>query len=488
MNITLSAIAAMDATQLRSAITQLETEISALHLDDDGTLRDLTPREDDELNAKLNLIQRAKASLQSRSAFEAGHYLRGFDAGVAPDFMRQVEAFDGRDVASLNRQEARSKALKALEQDDSVSDAGKAHVEKLLRSQLTAEDPNTDGDYLARRALITSHPTYLSAFREAIGSARPLFTNEETHALRALDELEKRAMGEVTPSAGGYGVPFALDPTIMVSSSQEDADLADFLRVSNVKVVTTNEWRGVSSDGTTWAFQTESAEVSDNSPTLAQPTARVHTARGFIPFSLEVEQDYAGFIEEISALMATAYNDIVAEKLTLGTGTGEPNGILTVLSANTSVRVTVTTGGTIGGADVYKVWSEVPKRFRRRSTWMSAVTVQNRIRQLGDSLNSHSFTVNLVSETIERMFNKPYLINDEFTDLVSATGTQGQLVVGDFSNFVIASRAGMRIERVDHLFGTTSGRPTGQRGLFTWARVGSTVAVPNAFRLLVNKT
>ena len=59
-------------------------------------------------------------------------------------------------------------------------------------------------------------------------------------------------------------------------------------------------------------------------------------------------------------------------------------------------------------------------------------------------------------------------------------------MVGDFRNFVIAQRAGMEVEYVPNLFDTTTGTPTGQRGLFAWARVGSDSVNDNAFRMLVN--
>jgi HK97 family phage major capsid protein len=59
-------------------------------------------------------------------------------------------------------------------------------------------------------------------------------------------------------------------------------------------------------------------------------------------------------------------------------------------------------------------------------------------------------------------------------------------VVGDFRNFVIAQRAGMNVEPVQHLLDTTTGLPTGQRAFYAWARVGSDAVVDNAFRMLVN--
>ena len=70
----------------------------------------------------------------------------------------------------------------------------------------------------------------------------------------------------------------------------------------------------------------------------------------------------------------------------------------------------------------------------------------------------------------------------------SGTDAAKILAIGDFKQFVIAQRAGMEIELVQTLFGTTTNRPTGERGWFAHARVGSDKAVLNAFRVLKNQT
>jgi hypothetical protein len=65
---------------------------------------------------------------------------------------------------------------------------------------------------------------------------------------------------------------------------------------------------------------------------------------------------------------------------------------------------------------------------------------------------------------------------------------QSSSIVGDFHGFLVAQRAGMSIEFVPMLFDVTNNRPTGQRGWFAYARVGSDVIDPTAFQLLQNKT
>jgi HK97 family phage major capsid protein len=58
------------------------------------------------------------------------------------------------------------------------------------------------------------------------------------------------------------------------------------------------------------------------------------------------------------------------------------------------------------------------------------------------------------------------------------------LVYGDFSNYVIADRIGMTVEFIPHLFGTTNGRPKGQRGWYAYYRVGADSVNDGAFRIL----
>ena len=85
------------------------------------------------------------------------------------------------------------------------------------------------------------------------------------------------------------------------------------------------------------------------------------------------------------------------------------------------------------------------------------------------------------------LFGRPVVTTDYAPAFTGTTGAANILAVGDFSNFVIAQRAGMTVELVSHLFGTTNARPTGQRGWFAYARHGFDSVNDNGFRLLQNQ-
>ena len=148
----------------------------------------------------------------------------------------------------------------------------------------------------------------------------------------------------------------------------------------------------------------------------------VHMARGFIPYSIEVGQDYPSFAEEMAALLAAGYDELLVDKFTRGSGSGEPNGILTALSANTNVRVRITTSGTaFGSADPYKVWKALPQKYRRRASWLMSVDVNSAIRQLGTSTQFHAYTENLTAEWLDILFNKGVYESPYMPDTTTST-------------------------------------------------------------------
>lgn len=461
----------MNIEEIRSAVEALKAEIETLAAADQ-----LTEEQDARLSAALDefegrsselaaaearqrRVEAAKATVVERSA--------GFDA---PQIMRRTET--AIDVRSATRGEIRDAALKVLEANSrGLAPRQLDNVDKLVntRSELT------DGDKIAKRLLLTENPAYRSAFVKGTTQQNPAFTTEEANALN-----EFRAAALSPDSAGGFGVPVLIDPTIILTSGAADAPI---LSLARVVTITTDEWKGVSSAGVSWSYDNEAAEVSDDSPTLAQPSITTYKAAGFIPYSLEIGMDYPGFAVEMRRLLDQGYVDLVAKQTMTGT---TPVGIFTALDANTNVEVVVTTDGAFGAVDLLKVWGALPERYRSRATWVMSTDVENEIRSFGVD-NDAYYTINLAQGGVGTLFGRPVALSDYAPSFTGTTGAANILVVGDFSNFVIAQRAGMTVEFIPQLFGVTNGRPTGQRGWYAYARHGFDSVNDNGFRLLQNQ-
>jgi HK97 family phage major capsid protein len=464
--------------ELRKLFEVLDAHLKSLHQTPDGEIRELDDAEQGAFELGMEMRDEILSRLEEHRKISEVFRRRPEAVQQAYANIRHGLDDPAGDTRRITNSEARDRALRILDSRDAddLSAAQKDQVDKLIRRDHVT----------ARRILVTEDEDYRTAWMKMVTDVHPVLSPEENRAMQAWYEF--RALGDWSTTAGGFGIPVFIDPSIILTA-QESGN--PFLSIAKQVTVNTNQWKGVSSAGVTWAFQTEAATTTDNSPTLAQPTVLVHMARGLIPYSIEIGQDYPSFASEMSFLLAQGYDELLVQKFTNGSGTGEPKGILTAISATAGDRVKVTTGGTIGAPDPYNVWKALPQKFRRNASWVMSIGVNNAIRQIGAANVFHGYTVNLPEGWADQLFNRPVYESAYMPDTTTWTTTaEGQAVVGDFSNFVIARNGGMSVELVPQLFqqvtaGTGPALPTGQRAWFAYARIGSDVANAGAFRLLV---
>jgi HK97 family phage major capsid protein len=483
-NTTPEELRGMTPDDLQHFVEVLDAHLRSIHLDENtGELRDKDVAEQKAFDYGLKLRDIAITKIDEHRAVQQVFQRRpkAVEAAMLNITRNPNDAYG--DVRRMTSGEVRDRALKALDNRNDTAHLRadqKEQVERMIR-----RDPD-----IGRRILVTENDDYREAWMKLVtqgSEAASFLSDDERNAVRAWQEF--RAMSENTTTAGGFGIPVFIDPSIILTAQGSGNP---FLTIAKQVQTNTNQWKGVSSAGVSWTFQTEAAVVTDASPTLAQPSVVVHMARGFIPYSIEIGQDYPQFAAEMSELLAQGYDELLVDKFTRGSGTNEPRGILTALSANTNVRVTVTTSGTIGSPDPYKVWKALPQRYRRNASWLMSVGVNNAIRQIGTTNVFHGYTVNLPEGWADQLFDSPVYESPYMPDTTTSTSaTDGIAVVGDFSNYVVARNGGMSVELIPHLFqqttaGTGVGMPTGQRGWFAYARIGGNSVNDLAFRLLTN--
>lgn len=464
--------------ELQQYVEVLDAHLRSIHQDENtGELRDKSVDEQRAFNYGLKLRDIAITKIDEHRAVQEIFRRRPKAVETAMLNLGNRDDVYG-DIRRLSINDARDRALRLLEDRNAAAHLRsdeKDEVEKQVRS-------STD---IARRILVTENEEYRSAWLKMV--TRPngaMYLNEEERqAMQRFDEY--RVMSEGTTTAGGFGIPVFIDPSIIMTAQGSDNP---FLQLARQVDVNTNAWKGVNSAGVTWSFDTENVEVSDDSPTLAQPTVTVFMARGFIPYSIELGQDYPSFASEMSTLLAEGYDELLVDKFTRGTGTGEPQGVLTILSATAGNRVGVQTSGVnFSATDPYTVWQALGQRFRRKASWLMSVDVNNKLRQLGTANVFHAYTENLPAEWADQLFGKqtyesPYMPNTT----TSTAANSGLAIVGDFKNYLIARRGGMSVENIPHLFSTTTNLPSGTRGWFAYSRIGGGVVNTSGFKLLVN--
>ena len=250
--------------------------------------------------------------------------------------------------------------------------------------------------------------------------------------------------------------------------------------ISRTVQTVSDAWQGITSAGVTAEWLAEAAEAADASPTLAQPSIPVYKQSAFVPFSYEIGMDALNFTEEIGRLLTDGLNQLSATAFTTGSGTGQPTGSVTALAGSPS-QVNTATGDTLVAADVYNLQNQLPPRFQANAQFCANLSILNTLWQMETTAGALKFP--------SLQDNPPRLLGRSANELSNMDGTidAGQanhlIVYGDFSNFIVVDRFPSMLELIPKLFGANR-RPTGQRGTFLWARVGSDSVVENAFRML----
>jgi HK97 family phage major capsid protein len=384
--------------------------------------------------------------------------------------LSEVRTF-GRSREEVNA-ELRSRALSAIEQMPSATDAIRE------ASTMIVERFDDKDATLARLALVGSSPAYVRAFSKAATARLHELTTEESRALQ-----EVRAMS-LTDSAGGYLVPFQLDPTVIITAN---GSLNDIRRIARQVVATGDTWNGVSAGAVAWSWDAEAAQVSDDTPTFAQPSIPVYKAAGFVPVSIEALQDMANGAAEVARLLAEGREILEAAAFAVGSGSGQPTGVVTGLVGSGAVTASATTD-TLAVADLYTIQGALPARYRANASWLATNAFYNRARQF-DTSGGSSLWAQLGEDRPAQLLGKPIYEAEDMDGVITAAAENYMAVFGDFSNYVIADRIGMTVEFIPHLFQQTTagsgfGRPTGQRGWYAYYRTGASVVNTGAFKML----
>ncbi|MFE1926528.1 phage major capsid protein [Streptomyces asoensis] len=367
----------------------------------------------------------------------------------------------------------RTRALYAVElAGELMTEDQQERAEKLVRADRRGR--------MSQHLLLTGSDDYMRAFEALLANGgNPALLEDDEQAAYKLAEAHRRAM-TLTDSAGGFLVPFTLDPTIILTNA---GSANPFRQVATTKTITTDTWNGVSSAGVTAEWLAESGQAADASPTFAQPSITPKKAAAWVQGSFEVLSD-SGFGTEVGPLLADAKDRLEATAFATGNGTTQPKGVITAVSAVGGSVVASATTDTYAVADVYAVEQALPPRYRLTGSpsWMANKAIINKTRQF-DTAGGSSFWANLGMGQPEQLLGAPIYEASAMDGVINAAAENYALLLGDFRNFYIVDRVGMTMV-YEPLVKGANGRPTGEAGWFAYWRVGSDVVNADAFRLL----
>lgn len=301
---------------------------------------------------------------------------------------------------------------------------------------------------------------------------------------------EQRAALTTTGANGGFLIPFHLDPTVILTNT---GTVNPFRTISKVATVASNVWHGVSSAGVTAEWTAEAAEVTDASPTFAQPTITPHRADAYVQASREVVEDAQNIASDIAAMFADARDRLESAAFATGSGdaSNQPYGVVTRMQLTTASRVSAQTNAQFGAVDVFNLVNNLPARYQDNCVWVAHWFVYNLARQFGGA-NQPNFWVDLGPGIPSQMLGRSTYQSSVMLNAAGGVGlstatasSDDILILGDFSQgFQIVDRVGMEVLYNPLVIKSSALRPSGEISWTAFWRVGADTVNTDAFRLL----
>jgi HK97 family phage major capsid protein len=465
------------ADEIRARQKVLQSDIDTLEQiedpsEDDHIRLDGFLSEWDDLKVELEpLEERERRVAAVRTASQQQPSREPTDAPTGPDIHVRHKRDPFEDLDSVRTHmvqpnEVRARAAVAIEQFAERSDHwaldhdGAEHATELIYKR-----GKKFGAALSEQILVTGSPEYLAAFENYLNDP---------------GGMSSRAALSLTPANGGYLVPFTLDPTIILTNA---GSANPYRRIANVKTTTTNDWNGVTSAGVNAEWTAEGIEAADASPTVGQLKITPQKADAYLFGSFEVLSD-SDFAAQLPELLADAKDRIEETAFAVGTGSGQPKGII---PAGTSQNRAGTAAAGPAAQDVYALMAALPARFRgprSQNVWAANLTTINALRNIPSFTGSYTSIVNDSGPT-PTMLGKPFL---ESTSIVGVFTTGSKVLAFlDARQFYIVDRVGMSVVYDPVVLGANR-RPSGQGAWYAFWRVGSDVSTATAVRVFATLT
>jgi HK97 family phage major capsid protein len=456
---------------------ELKARVAELDLEHGGEEMPKAAR--DEWNRCNELIDEFQA--RRDRVLELSRGRRNVESGDGADFQHGHARVDDPQQDPRLRED-RDAGMRAIQRYEGV-----LRVEAADRLDRLVRDADPTG-HAARYLDAVGDPAYNTAFGKLVAdptTGHLRFTPQEVEAVRKVSAVQaERAMSIGTGSAGGFAIPFVLDPSILLTSSGALNPIRQVARV--ITISGARDWKGVASDGVTAAYVAEASAATDASPTLVQPAISTAQWRVFVPFSLELGNDWANLQGELVRLASDARDVNDATQFLTGNGTNAPGGILNIGGTGgltTTQRVQTAVSATYAVGDPWLLKAQVPPRFIPTSTYAASPGLWDRTYRFvaqGSTTEPRQFSD---GDRGGDFVGRPKV---EWSTMVNTTTTGSKIMIaGDFTGYTVVDRLGVTAELIPHIFGAAQGNlPTGQRGLYVWGRTGAGVTMPNAFRYL----
>lgn len=385
---------------------------------------------------------------------------------------RQAAAYDAmKDAVKELSREGLSEVRKSeLDEVFSKAEADQARIEKQLRALEAAEAAEKrraeqffeKEDQAGRTADKRDQKEVEAEERAAFNAWLRQGMNNLSNEQRTM--IQKRGTSTLiagTNSLGGFTVPTDLANRIIESMKA----YGGMLQVSDILITDGGNPLNFPTNDDTSAkavLVSEGGSATVQDTTFAQKTLNAFMYRDLVKLSYELIQDSAFDIEAyIVRLMGTRFGRAANESLTTGTGSSQPNGVVTA----STLGKTAASATAFTFAEVLDLVHSVDPEYRRNGRFMMHDSVLASIKKLsiGASDARPLWQPSFIVGEPATIDGYQYTINQDMDSTINAASKI--ILFGDFRQYLVRQVRTLQISRNESLY-----MATGEIGYFGFAR------------------
>lgn len=304
-------------------------------------------------------------------------------------------------------------------------------------------------------------PGQSKKYRDLFGGDGYVWPDKDTNFFSAVFSgrmypgLTIRAMTESVPSDGGFLVPSQTAANIHnVSLENEVVQPRAFvqpMRTNEIDIpaMAIGSHASALLGGFTASYTAEAGSISEHSPKARSMKLVAKKLTGLIRFSSELDADIPGGMSQIETICGRGLAWYRDKAFLKGTGAGQPLGILNAACLVTVAKESGQKAGTIVYENLCKMMSRMFAGSFKNSVWVCHQSTIPQLLSLSLAIGVGGSAIPVMTESNGefRILTRPVL----FTEKVEPLGSKGDVMLADFSQYVVGLRNEMRFDSSIHV-------------------------------------
>ena len=264
------------------------------------------------------------------------------------------------------------------------------------------------------------------------------------------------SMGESIPSQGGFSVPTEYAKTWLDSSLETEIVRPRCqiypMQSSSLRVAGFDNSTNTSSSllgGFSVEWMSEGGTFTDSQPEMRSILLDCKKVGLFTSASNEVREDGTDFERQLTSAMTAATGFSLDTAFLTGTGAGQPLGAVNATSTVTCPKRTNQAAGTLIFTNLTDMMSRLAPACQGRSVWLAHTSCLTSLATLTVAVGTGGAHIPVMtqSEMGFSILTRPVI----FTEKLQTLGTAGDIILADFSQYIVGLRRELQIDVSQHI-------------------------------------